>query len=166
MIDHPTIDSAEVAQRLGITVQVLRRIRKTTLVEGTDWFRDGNRVVIAENAFEKIRAAMVPQSEEKEAPQTPGGEPTLPQDEPQKEVRCAVVVSCCRVFDGKRRHYANPCVIQARIEETGEKVFVRVKHSQNYAPKCRDGTVMTLTIEKRGTQWAACGRAPRFPGKW
>lgn len=156
------IDASEVAQRLGITIPTLRRMRKELLIEGADWVMDGNRVLISENGVEKLRASF---AAPEPLAEKPAAAPTLPQDASESDVRSAVVVSFCRVFNGKRRHFPNPFVIQAKLD-TGEKVFVRVKHSEKYGPRCRDGSPMVIQIRPGGTGWVAVGRAPRFPGRW
>lgn len=41
---------------LGLSIEELRRRRKKCLVEGVDWIRDGNRVLLTDEAVQKIRA--------------------------------------------------------------------------------------------------------------
>lgn len=43
---------------LGISIEEIRRRRKELLAEGVDWMRDGNRVLLTDDAVKKIRASL------------------------------------------------------------------------------------------------------------
>lgn len=150
------MDLAEVAVALGLTVPRLRELRRTLLVEGEDYRFVSNRTLILPRGSEKLRAHLHladPSPVEAPAAATP------------KKAR---VLSHARdLGGGVRKHFPNATVIRCElVDAPGCPVFVRVKHSQNYSPKLRNGDPMMVEVEERDGRWVALGRAPRFPGKW
>lgn len=181
-------DAGDVAIELGLHPTRLRDLRREHLVIERDFRFRGNRCFWTREAVEKMRSLLAGDSAAKidtpaPAPQSSPGvsedrlaalhapepetEPSGPAGVPGR-VRKAVVVSRLRDFGGPyRQHFPNPAVIQAAfVDDPQTTVFVRVRHSRNYAPRLRSGEPMVLDVLFNGQRWEAAGRAPRFPGRW
>jgi hypothetical protein len=166
---------AEVSTRLGIPVTKLRALRTAVLAEGPDFRFEGSRTLLTPAGVEKLRGHLglteAPDAaslQDTEAVTPPKPISTVQESASTSAVtKKARVISIPRWFGNARQHYPNAAVIRVEfLDEPGVAVFARVRHSQNYAPRLRNGEAMILEVGLVQGRWEALGRAPRFPGRW
>jgi len=170
-------DQTDLARELGITIECLRELRKSSLAETVHWTRDPEdlrRVVITPQGEDELRrligaGAITAAAEPERCADPSAAEKPAPCPADGVPVREAmVVVSIPRPWgDGSIRHCANPRLVQCR-RPSGEVVWVRVADCRNFVPTARDGNPMTITAEFGGqpAHWYHVGRCPRWRGKY
>ncbi len=138
------VKESTLAEKTGISRDILMRHRQKKLEYPSDWEKDGREIVYTPKGVEQMLRIL-------------GLEEREVEDPPALEVEEAFVV---------RHNFPNYKVLLCE-RTNGEMVHVRVPHNKNFRTRTANGERMKLPIRLDGNVWTfAGGRTPRFPGKW
>jgi hypothetical protein len=133
----------ELAEKLGLNQNRLRKVRKALTVPGVDWYHEGHgrfcRVIWTDSGLSKVQDAL--------------------------GVVISKVVPVGEEMIVVRSGYVNKRVILCR-RSNGQEVIVQVKDSSNYRSFLTNGKPMQVRARWTGEVWVAEGRPPRQVGRW
>ena len=138
---------SEIAQKTGIALKLLAKIRRKNLTQGEDWDFANLRVAYSKTGLaallEKITGAPVTAELENATRLTNGHDPAEPQG----------------VIGTVKKFYFNPRLIG--VEVNGQLQPVRVRESKNFE------LGMEVPLKPApGGRFELARKCPRFPGRW
>lgn len=142
------ISEQELADRLGVSRDVLRSHREIDLAKNVDWKKNGRSIVFTTEGVSRLMKLIGVEVLEKEKNAV---------SEPSEANEITVWV--------KRHNFPNSKVVLGE-KKTGEEVWVRVKDNKNFRVFDYRGEKMELTVVKDGAGWQLNRSCPRWPGKW
>lgn len=167
--------------RLGTNINVVRKVRKSLCVEGTDFITHKKKLRHTEASVAKINAHILsPDSMAQEKAPPASGAPSPvsgASDTPD------VVEEGWRLIVAQKKapvqaiaylvkKCANPRIIQCVLEggnpqKSADWINVRVPHARTIIHRLRDGTRFPLpVVQVRGSSWDLLGPPPPRVGDW
>ncbi len=178
-----TEHETDVMHRMGIRDRdEMRSIRAELLTEGTDWQRQGKRVMMTPAAAERIASKLseLPALLASITARKNAGRPddaVLQKNAPAGAIpeKCCPPISeasCLRVVKNDAPN--RTLLICEPIPATGERILVRVRDTAHFLPGSPAGHLLAKPVAG-STVWQFCGRPgaanvsprpPRAPGRW